>query len=301
MTDGAATLRVASFNIRAAIGPGPFPDAWWRRVDVERLTRIGQAIRALDADVVALQEVALLSVGGLVVDNAGALALEIGYEARFGATRHFAIDETGREVGSGLFGNALLARLPILSVRTHGLPQAAIDAFVEPPGAAAEFAGVRYADAPATIREPRCLLLCELGLPGGRRLSVGSTHLSHVGSGERRLQAEAIARAVAGIRDPVVLAGDLNAPIEAAELAPLRPVFADAFEEVGIPPNDARRQTSDDGWRIDHVLVRGATVQSCRVAREAGNLSDHWPVVADLTTGHREQIDGRATRLGCDA
>ena len=59
-----ATLRVVSWNIRAAIGPGPFPDRWWRRIDADRLRAIGAFLSSLEADVVALQEVALLSRGG---------------------------------------------------------------------------------------------------------------------------------------------------------------------------------------------------------------------------------------------
>ena len=133
---------------------------------------------------------------------------------------------------------------------------------------------------PATIREARCLLLCEVEV-AGERVAVGSTHLSHHGSGERRLQAEALAAHVANVY-PVVLAGDLNAPIESDELAPLRVALTDAFDGASIPPSDPLRMSSDDGAAIDHVLARGATVRACRVARETADLSDHWPVVADL-------------------
>ncbi len=46
----AADLRVATWNIRAAIGPGePFPPAWWRHVSRDRLERIAGIIAELDA------------------------------------------------------------------------------------------------------------------------------------------------------------------------------------------------------------------------------------------------------------
>jgi endonuclease/exonuclease/phosphatase family metal-dependent hydrolase len=149
------------------------------------------------------------------------------------------------------------------------------DALVEAPGTDDPFSGMSYADAPANIREPRCLLSVELGT-----LIVGVTHLSHIGSGERALQAGAADGALRG--QPAVLLGDLNAPITADELAVLRNGWTDAFAAAGVPPDDARRVTTESGARIDHVLVRGLEVRDCRRADEAGWLSDHLPVVAEL-------------------
>jgi hypothetical protein len=31
------------------------------------------------------------------------------------------------------------------------------------------------------------------------------------------------------------------------------------------------------------VLARGASVSNCRVLRESGDLSDHYPVIAEVT------------------
>ena len=75
MTDapGGGPLRVATFNVRAAIGPGPFPDRWWRHADPRRLARIARVIESLDADLVALQEVGLFATDGTVVDQAADL------------------------------------------------------------------------------------------------------------------------------------------------------------------------------------------------------------------------------------
>ena len=268
-----ATLRVVSWNIRAAIGPGPFPDRWWGRIDADRLRAIGAFLSSLDADVVALQEVALLSRDGDLVDNAGDLARQLGFDVRYGAVRSFdVLDGSGAVLGVGCFGNALLSRLPFADVRTVALPRAPMDALVEPAGSGHPAAGVTYADAPDSIREPRCLLLASVN-----GVRIGTTHFSHIGSGERLLQAEA-ALAAFGDASPALLLGDLNATIDAAELAPFAP-WTDGFAE---PPADAARITTDDGYRIDQVLVRRASLSPVRVLRESRDLSDHYPVTADV-------------------
>lgn len=212
----------------------------------------------------------MVSRDGELVDNAGDLARQLGWNVRYGAVRTFDVIEAEARVGVGCFGNALLSPLPLTDVATVGLPQAPLDAFVEPAGSSLRGAGLTYAEAPSTIREPRCLLLATVG-----GLRVGTTHLSHRGSGERGLQAHALADAGAQL-----LLGDLNAAIDAPELVPLAG-WTDAFAEA--PESDARIST-DDGWRIDQVLVRGASVaEPARVLREAGDLSDHYPVVAEVS------------------
>lgn len=268
----AARLRVVSWNIRAAIGPGPFPDRWWQRIDADRLRAIGAFLSTLEADVIALQEVALLSRDGELIDNAGDLGRQLGMEARYGAVRTFGVTDDGTVTGAGCFGNAILSRPPIASAQTVALPAAPLDAYVEPPGANHAAAGLRYADAPADIREPRCLLLVEV-----HGWTVGSTHFSHVGSGERLLQATATVDAFESA-SPALLLGDLNAAIEAPELSPFS-AWTDGFDVV---PGDPARISTDDGWRIDQVLARGASVSDCRVVHEAGDLSDHYPLVAEV-------------------
>jgi endonuclease/exonuclease/phosphatase family metal-dependent hydrolase len=278
LTGAPATLRVATWNIRAAIGPGPFPDRWWRRIDADRLRAIAAFLGGLDADVIALQEVALASVDGALVDNARDVARQLGMDVRYGATRTFDVADGDAVTGAGCFGNALLSRLALGATRAVRLPMAPADAFVEPPGADHPAAGLRYADAPPTIREPRTLLVTEVG-----GATVGSTHLSHVGSGERALQAASVTEAL-GSRGPALLLGDLNAAIEAPELATFAS-WTDGFAASGIPAGDERRVSTDDGYRIDHVLGRGVAIRECRVVLEAGDLSDHYPVVAEVRFG----------------
>ncbi|MCA1587812.1 MAG: endonuclease/exonuclease/phosphatase family protein [Chloroflexi bacterium] len=282
MTSARAALRVATWNIRAAIGPEkPFPDRWWRLIDARRLRAIGAFLAGIGADLVALQEVALVSRDGELLDNAGDLARQLGMEVRYGATRTFPVAAAdGLVTGSGCFGNAILSRLPISSWRAALLPAAPVDALIEPADSTAEGAGVRYRDAPEWFREPRTLLVTEVA-----GIAFVSTHLSHRGSRERALQAAATAEAVAGVPGAVVLA-DLNAPIEAPELVAFAG-WTDGFAIAGVPPGDDRRVSTDDGYRFDHVLGRGVQVSGCRVVRESGDLSDHYPVVAEILADAR--------------
>jgi len=265
-------VKVATWNIRSAIGPGPFPDRWWSRIDADRLRAIGSFIVGMEVDLIALQEVALLSRDGDLVDNAGDLARQLGMQVRFAAVRTFEVVEDGELRGVGCFGNALLSRIPFRTSHALALPVADIEALVEPANTGLPGAGIRYADAPSSIREPRCLLLGEI-----EGLTVGSAHFSHIGAGERLLQAEATAAALDD-RSPALLLGDLNAAIDAPELAPLAG-WTDGFAVAG---DDTGRISTDSGARIDQVLARGASVDGCRVLREAGQLSDHFPVVAEV-------------------
>lgn len=282
MTRPSRTLTVVTYNIRAAIGPGAFPPAWWRHVDRARLERIGEIIAGLGPDLVALQEVALMTVDGVVLDQAAELARLAGLEPRYGATAHFPIvdAESGETIGAAFWGNAILSRWPIGASRAVALPIAGDDDLVEPAGSGLRLAGIRYADAPVGSREVRCLLACEVGVDAVP-VNVVSTHLTHVGSGQRRLQAERVAETIAALAGPVVLAGDLNAPIESDELSSVTAMLSDAFVPAGIPPGDSRRR-SCGSYAIDHVLVRNLSVGSCRVVPEAGDASDHWPVAATL-------------------
>ena len=223
---------------------------------------------------IALQEVALLSRDGDLVDNAGDLGRQLGMDIRLGAVRTFAVTDGDALTGVGCFGNALLSRIPIERARAVGLPQAPMNALVEPAGASHPLAGVRYADALSAIREPRCLLLADIN-----GVTVGTTHLSHIGAAERGLQAAAARVAFDGhVAEPALLLGDLNAEAGSSELAP----FEDWTDGFTAPAGDDVRISTVDGRRLDHILARHVSVETCRVARESGDLSDHYPLVADV-------------------
>lgn len=285
-------LRVVTWNIRAAIGPGePFPPAWWRHVRFDRLERIGAILRELDPDVATLQEVTIMTPDGDVLDEPAELARLTGRHVRYAAVHSFPLvePETRRAIGMASWGNAILSREPLADGFAIGLPRASDDDVVEVGGAVHHVTGephplidVRYADTEPGHRERRCVVGGRL--TGSIATTIATTHLTYIGRAQRRAQADALAAIVrdrAGATGPTILTGDFNAPLEAPELAALGEGFADAFALVGAGPSDARRQ-SCGSWPIDHIRVRGLAVDACRVVTGAGDASDHWPVVADL-------------------
>jgi endonuclease/exonuclease/phosphatase family metal-dependent hydrolase len=239
-------------------------------------------VAGFGADVVALQEVPLMTVDGVTTDMPGELGRALGMEDRYGSVHHLPViePESGAAVGAYMWGNAILSRHTILSSRAIALPLPADDDLVEPDASGHELAGVRYRDVEPGMREGRCVLVCAID-NGHGPVHVLSTHLTYIGSAQRRRQAESIAAITAALDGPLVLLGDLNAPIHAGEFAPLRELLLDAFLAIGVPPVDERRLSCGDA-AIDHVLVRELKPVSCRVATEAGDASDHWPVVAVL-------------------
>jgi endonuclease/exonuclease/phosphatase family metal-dependent hydrolase len=291
-SDDPARLRVVTWNIRAALGPGePFPPAWWRHVQPDRLARIATILSDLDPDVATLQEVTIMTPDGAVNDQPVELARMTGRHVRYAAVHAFALvePESRRAIGMASWGNAVLTREPLVEGFARGLRRAADDDLVETPGAidpwtgeAHPLIGVRYGETEPGHREPRCVVGGRLAAPIGA--SIATTHLTYVGRDQRRGQAEdlaAIVREQAGPDRPAILTGDFNATIDAPELAGLGTDYEDAFAAVGIATDDPGRH-SNGPQGIDHIRVRGFAVDACRVVIEAGDASDHWPVVADL-------------------
>lgn len=157
-------LRLLSYNIHRCVGHGGRQD----------VTRVAGVIRALEPDVVALQEVENGDAGHPESHQLDYLASATGLRAVAGPTLR---DERGD------YGNALLSRLPLRAVRR-------VDLSV--PGC-----------------EPRGALDVELG-SAGEPLRVVATHLG-LGAAERRLQLDCLLKL---FRDDQprsrVLMGDFN-------------------------------------------------------------------------------------------
>ena len=138
----------------------------------DRLARIAAIIAELDLDLIALQEVALLTPNGDLHDQPADLARLTGMHVRYSAVHAFPLvePENGRAIGAATWGNAILSRRPLEAGFASGLPVGQDDALVEPAGSPLPLAGVTFADAPFGTREPRVVvggLLAEPDLAWG--------------------------------------------------------------------------------------------------------------------------------------
>ncbi len=249
-------VRLATFNILS----GRSPDDG--RVDVERFAG---AVRALDPDVLALQEVDRAQDRSGHADLTAVAAEAMGsVEHRFvaalsgtlGATW---IAATGEEQpDSAAYGVALLSRYPVSAWEVVRLPAL-------PGRVPYRFHGRRL---PTLVSdEPRVGVAARVATPLGG-LTVVTTHLSFL-PGWNIVQLRRLMRALSG-NPRLVLAGDLNmGPAAARRVTRLTSAATVATFPVEAPVR-----------QIDHVLVAGLPAARSAGARVTG-LSDHLALVVD--------------------
>ena len=251
-------MRVATFNILH--GRSPVDD----RVDLDRYA---DAVRSLDADVLALQEVDRNQPRSAGADLTAVAAEAMGaVEHRFvaalsGSPGSTWMAATGDEQPDATaYGIALLSRHPVSSweILRLGKP---------PTPVPMRFKGSRK---PELVRdEPRVAVGAKVQGPTGE-LMIMTTHLSFVSWWGRR-QLRQVVAAVAG-RTPVVLLGDLNMPPgPAASLTGMRPLVSGSTF-----PADAPRE------QLDHVLGRGDVGRVVEAGVLELPVSDHRALVVDL-------------------
>ena len=239
-TRAVGVLRIVTWNVHACIGG----DA---RVSTRR---VAEALSALEADVIALQEIDVgrARTGG--ANQLAELASALDMDARFSRAmrRH-----------DGDYGIGMLTRLEVIAEETRSLPRPGLP-FVE----------------------PRVALLLRLRHPRGL-LCVVNTHLGLIPY-ERLRQVRALLPWLTALRadGPTVLCGDLNASPRASECRLLDPVLPDAFGDgvegctfpVKLPMS-----------RLDHIRA-SPDLERVAVAIPRTPLtclaSDHFPVVADF-------------------
>jgi endonuclease/exonuclease/phosphatase family metal-dependent hydrolase len=249
-------VRIATFNI---LHGRSMEDG---HVDVDRLAA---AVKTLDADVLALQEVDRDQPRSLGADLTAVAAEAMGaVDSQFvaalsGTPGGTWMAATGDEQpGSASYGIALLSRYPVISWRVVRLP--ALRAIVP--------LWSTWTHRPYLARdEPRVAVAAVLEGPFGE-FTVCNTHLSFI-PGWGALQLRRLVRSLTGTREPLVLMGDLNMRTEqAVRSSGLRSIAAART----FPAPQPSRQ-------IDHVLVRGSVRVGGPAEAVQLPLSDHRALV----------------------
>jgi endonuclease/exonuclease/phosphatase family metal-dependent hydrolase len=269
------TLRFVTFNL---LHGGIFSELTGENDGLEERLRLAvEGLRALDADVVGLQEA---STGRRRGNVPARLAAALGYHYVHApaSTRPLGSDHLRRAVASVLGfaeGPALLSRFPIARWRAYELPRC----------------GRPF--------DVRVVVFAELETPAGP-VAAFSAHTS--GDACHARAVADLVRASAGPL-PAVVMGDLNAPATSPALRFLthEAGFIDAFG-VANPAvsgytdgQNVRATQSTTGQRIDYVLLAAGGRVSGRVAASRLVLdqptgpgpvrwaSDHYGVLAEIT------------------
>lgn len=237
----ATSLRVVTFNIRH----GAPKDSYRGLPD-----KLAEACAALDADILALQEV---DVG---VPRSGRADLAKVAADACGMAYYFA--KARKHAYRGQYGNALLVRGSIADVEVVPLSGDHRHTIRVGPVVLKPF------------REPRNAIIATASI-GATRIAVGTGHFA-ADRTARRAQLTTAAKRLVERPEPQLLLGDFNIPWpRAAEL--LRPYHL-ALAEAHL---SRAPQTG-----IDHVAVNGLSVKHVETRWLA--ISDHPAKIVDVTT-----------------
>lgn len=208
------------------------------------LAMVARIIRALDPDLVALQEVDSCTNRSGGIDISDVLGKLTGMYHKFGK----AMDYQG-----GGYGEAILSKYPILETVNHSLPA-------------------------SEGHEPRAALEITMKLPSDKKIRFIGTHLDHTRDSEDRIQQTRTIneKAFTDSEIPMVLAGDLNARPGSDVINIFLEKWIDATDGKALynSNQDTRR------GRIDYIMYFPEIawkVIEYRIIDEK-NASDHNPV-----------------------
>lgn len=253
-------MRLATFNILHGRTPADGV------VDPQRLS---DAVRLLDPDILALQEVDRMQTRSNLADLTAVAAA-----AMNAVSYHFAaalagtpgatwMAATGSELpDSAAYGVSLLSRYPAAHWQVLRLPRIPVTFPLY----------LRHARKMIMVHEePRSVIIGQLQTPGGD-LVVANTHLSFVPGWGRR-QLIRVRRDLAAFPDPVILMGDLN-------MAGARPATITGYRSLAEHPTFP---VAEPDQQLDHILLRGRYGEVEASSAPVLPLSDHRALVVDLT------------------
>ncbi|HEX7285390.1 MAG TPA: endonuclease/exonuclease/phosphatase family protein [Candidatus Angelobacter sp.] len=220
--------------------------------------RVAQVLQELEADVIALQEVASLSGGRKEQNQAKYLAEAVGFQYHIGETRKWR---------GAIYGNVVLSRFPVKEVEVYDLT--------------------------ASRREPRGCIRCDVEVSPGKIVHIFNIHLG-TGYLERRKQAHLlVSREVLlshKLKHPRLVIGDFNEWTRGL----VSRMLQQKFESVDVQLHLNRRRTYPGVlpiMHLDHMYFdRALSLEEFMLHRSRMALmaSDHLPLVAEFRAATRQ-------------
>ncbi|MEZ0066105.1 endonuclease/exonuclease/phosphatase family metal-dependent hydrolase [Streptacidiphilus sp. MAP12-20] len=313
-------LRIATFNLLHGqpmdTEGRPLPDSLHAG---DPAAPLAEAVAALNADVLALQEVDRFQERSGLVDQAAIAAKALGArDYRFAAAvvgrpapvagwvhapdatalRVYGPDTPDRDADQPAYGTALITRLPVLHWRARRFPAA-------PFGLPLRVAGRRGLT--PVPDEPRAALAAVLEGPAGPFTALAA-HLSFV-PGWNMGQLAGMRRWIADLPAPYLLLGDFNliGPVPRTVLGGASVVDGSRLRPGNRRPHRAASpRVRLQGWRdlartptypahkpavqFDHVLAVGVPRSAVqRIETPTTGVSDHRPLLVQLSFGSQPQ------------
>lgn len=248
---GEVPVVAASYNIKHGVGMD-------EKLDFERTTK---ALRALDADVIGLQEVDLGTRRSQGRNEVNKLAAALDMHPVFGAFMGY---------DGGHYGMALLSKFPVVAAKS-----------------------VRLAEG----NEPRIALAARLRLPTGDDVYAVNVHFDWVkDDGFRFAQAQEVARFLEGLDLPYILLGDFNDQPGSRTLE----LFGKTSIPIPKPASARFTFPADKPTKEIDFLFHSKAVPGKGAWRAAGSqvapeelASDHRPVKAMLRFVRQAQDENR--------
>lgn len=233
------TLKVMTYNVHHCNPPGS------SSIDVDMIANV---IRQQNPDVVAIQEVDVLTNRSGKIDEAALLAAKTGLtNYHFGKTMNY---------NDGQYGVLILSRFPLSDTTTYALPSSD----------------------PAKD-EPRVLAAANINLPGNKTIRFASTHLEAYHAQTRVMQAKEINRIADETKLPFIIAGDMNAEESSDVIQTLDKKFIRTCQHC----ENTFWEDGETG-AIDYIMYRPAntfiTVKHEVIQNKTA--SDHMPVISVL-------------------
>ena len=235
----AQTLRLLTYNIRHAQNDSG-------AIDVKSLADF---ILKIKPDVVALQEVDSVCNRSKKIDIAAELGKLTGMYYYFGKAMNY---------DGGGYGEAILSRLPIISITTLALPIQ-----------------------PDKKREPRAAIEAVVEIAKGKTIKFIATHLDHLeDETDRLMQTQFLADRYSNEAIPFIISGDLNALPGSKAMQTLYKVATQPAKDKSLFTFPADVPVK----KIDYFLLSKNYKWQCTKFEvpEEKHLSDHRPVLMEL-------------------